>query len=62
MALGVDFESQKEVLGLWIAENEGVKFWIGVLNELKNRGVKDILRALHGRAERFSRGGEGGIP
>ena len=45
VALGVDFEGQKEVLGLWIAENEGAKFWMGVLTELKNRGVQDILIA-----------------
>jgi transposase-like protein len=43
--LGVNFEGQKEVLGLWIAENEGAKFWMGVLTELKNRGVQDILIA-----------------
>jgi transposase-like protein len=45
VALGVNFEGQKEVLGLWVAENEGAKFWMGVLNELKNRGVEDILIA-----------------
>ena len=45
MALGVNFEGRKEVLGLWIAENEGAKFWMGVLAELKNRGVQDILIA-----------------
>jgi transposase-like protein len=45
MALGINFEGQKEVLGLWIADNEGAKFWMGVLTELKNRGVKDILIA-----------------
>jgi len=44
-ALGVNFEGQKEVLGLWIAENEGAKFWMGVLTELRNRGVQDILIA-----------------
>ena len=44
-ALGVNFEGNKEVLGLWIAENEGAKFWAGVLTELKNRGVEDILIA-----------------
>ena len=43
IALGVNFEGQKEVLGLWIANNEGAKFWMGVLNEIKNRGVQDIL-------------------
>jgi transposase-like protein len=45
IALGVNFEGQKEVLGLWISENEGAKFWMGVLNELRNRGVDDILIA-----------------
>jgi len=45
VALGVNFEGQKEVLGLWIEENEGAKFWMGVLTELKNRGVQDILIA-----------------
>jgi transposase-like protein len=45
VALGVNFEGQKEVLGLWISENEGAKFWMGVLTELKNRGVQDILIA-----------------
>jgi transposase-like protein len=45
VALGVNFEGKKEVLGLWIARNEGAKFWMGVLSELKNRGVQDILIA-----------------
>jgi len=45
VALGVNFEGQKEVLGLWIAENEGAKFWMGVLTQVKNRGVEDILIA-----------------
>jgi putative transposase len=45
IALAVNFEGKKEVLGLWIAENEGAKFWMGVLTELKNRGVQDILIA-----------------
>ena len=44
-ALGVDFEGQKEVLGLWVAESEGAKFWMGVLTELQNRGAQDILIA-----------------
>ena len=44
-ALGVNFEGQKEVLGLWIGVSEGAKFWMGVLTELKNRGVQDILIA-----------------
>jgi len=45
VALGVNFEGHKEVLGLWIAENEGAKFWMNVLSQLKNRGVEDILIA-----------------
>jgi len=44
-ALAVNFEGKKEVLGLWIAESEGAKFWMGVLTELKNRGLQDILIA-----------------
>jgi transposase-like protein len=45
VALGVNFEGGKDVLGLWIADSEGAKFWMGVLNELKGRGVEDILIA-----------------
>src|SRR5438105_7467806 len=45
VVLGVDLEGQKDVLGLWVAQNEGAKFWLQVLTELKNRGVKDILIA-----------------
>ncbi len=45
VALGIDLEGQKEVLGLWISENEGAKFWLSVLTELKNRGLEDIFIA-----------------
>ena len=45
LALGVNLEGHKELLGLWLAENEGAKFWLSVLTELQNRGVKDILIA-----------------
>lgn len=45
LALGVNMEGQKELLGLWLSENEGAKFWLGVLTELQNRGVQDILIA-----------------
>jgi transposase-like protein len=41
--LGINSEGFKEVIGIWIGENESAKYWLGVLNELKNRGVKDIL-------------------
>ncbi|WP_143327786.1 IS256 family transposase, partial [Colwellia chukchiensis] len=43
LALGVNIEGHKELLGMWISENEGAKFWLNVLTELQNRGVKDIL-------------------
>jgi hypothetical protein len=45
VVLGVDGEGQKEVLGLWAAQQEGAKFWLQVLTELKNRGVKVIFIA-----------------
>jgi len=45
LALGVNTEGQKELLGMWISENEGARFWLGVLTELKNRGLEDILIA-----------------
>ena len=45
LALGVNLEGHKDLLGLWISENEGAKFWLNVLTELQNRGVKDILIA-----------------
>jgi len=44
-AIGINMEGQKEVLGLWIADTEGAKFWLGIVTELKNRGVDDILIA-----------------
>ena len=42
LALGVNLEGRKELLGMWLSENEGAKFWQGVLTELQNRGVKDF--------------------
>ena len=43
MALGINVEGKKEVLGLWIEPNEGAKFWLKVVTELRNRGVADIF-------------------
>jgi len=43
--LGIDEDGMKDILGLYIAENEGSKFWLGILTDLQNRGVKDILIA-----------------
>ena len=45
LALGVNMEGHKELLGLWMSENEGAKFWLNVLTELQNRGVNDIFIA-----------------
>lgn len=39
----INCQGQKELLGLWIAETEGSKFWLSVLTELTNRGVKDVF-------------------
>ncbi|CCW19335.1 Mobile element protein [Sphingobium indicum BiD32] len=46
IALGVLADGTKVVLGLWIEQNEGAKFWLRVMNELKNRGVEDIMLAV----------------
>lgn len=43
IVLGIDKEGYKSILGIWIGENESSKFWLGVLNDLKQRGVNDIL-------------------
>tara|TARA_B110000977_G_scaffold181587_1_gene242430 strand:- start:35 stop:1243 length:1209 start_codon:yes stop_codon:yes gene_type:complete len=45
LALGVNVEGHKELLGMWLSENEGAKFWLGILTELKTRGLEDILIA-----------------
>ena len=45
VALAINLEGNKELLGLWVGENEGAKFWLSVLTELQNRGVQDILIA-----------------
>ena len=45
LAIGINMSGEKEVLGLWIAQTEGAKFWLQVVTELKNRGVQDIFIA-----------------
>jgi putative transposase len=45
LAIGINVEGIKEILGMWTAENEGAKFWLHVVTELRNRGVKDIFIA-----------------
>jgi putative transposase len=46
LALCIQRDGTKEVLGIWIDQNEGAKFWLGVMNELNHRGLKDILVAV----------------
>ena len=45
VALGVNLEGKKELLGLWLGQNEGAKFWLSCLTDLKNRGLSDIFVA-----------------
>ena len=43
IALGIDLEGKKDVIGMYVGENEGAKFWLSIINGLKNRGIQDIL-------------------
>ena len=52
--LGITPEGHKEILGIWLSENESASFWTTIFNELKNRGVKDILIACHDNLTGFS--------
>jgi putative transposase len=52
--LGIDMDGHKEIPGLWLSENESASFWASVCNELKNRGVKDILIACRDNLSGFS--------
>lgn len=52
--LGINLEGLKEVLGIWVGENESASFWLGVCNDLKNRGVEDILIACKDGLSGFS--------
>ena len=45
LALGINMDGEKELLGLWMAQTEGAKFWLSVMNELKNRGLQDMFIA-----------------
>ena len=51
IAIGIDLNGRKDVLGMWVGENESAKFWATVLNGLKNRGVEDIFIGLHGQLD-----------
>jgi len=52
--LGVTVEGRKEILGIWVSESESASFWTGVFNDMKNRGVKDILIACHDNLTGFT--------
>ena len=54
IAIGIDLDGKKDVLGMWVGENESAKFWATVLNGLKNRGVEDIFIACTDNLTGFS--------
>ena len=62
IAIGVDLDGKKDVLGMWIGENESAKFWATVLNGLKNRGVEDIFIACTDNLTGFSNAIEAVFP
>ena len=62
IAIGVNMDGRKDVLGMWVGENESAKFWAGVLNSLRNRGVVDILFACTDNLTGFSQAIEAVFP
>ena len=62
IAIGVNMDGRKDVLGMWVGENESAKFWAGVLNSLRNRGVEDILIACTDNLTGFSQAIEAVFP
>jgi putative transposase len=60
--LGITVDGRKDILGLWIAGSESASFWMTVFNDLKNRGVKDILIACHDNLSGFSKALETAFP
>lgn len=60
--LGINTDGRKEILGIWLNENESASFWASVCNELKNRGVKDILIVCRDNLSGFSSAIEAGFP
>ena len=46
IAIGIDLDGHKDVLGMWVGENESAKYWATVLNSLRNRGIEDILSSV----------------
>ena len=62
IAIGIDLDGKKDVLGMWVGENESAKFWAGVLNNMRNRGVEDILIACTDNLTGFSQAIEAVFP
>lgn len=62
IAIGIDLDGKKDVLGMWVVENESAKFWAGVLNSMRNRGVEDILIACTDNLTGFSQAIEAVFP
>ena len=62
IAIGVNMEGRKDVLGMWVGEYDSAKFWAGVLNNLRNRGVEDILIACTDNLTGFSQAIEAVFP
>lgn len=62
IAIGIDLDGKKDVLGMWVGENESAKFWASVLNNMRNRGVEDILIACTDNLAGFSQAIEAVFP
>ena len=62
IAIGIDMEGHKDVLGMYVGQNESAKFWLSILNGLKNRGVEDILIACVDGLTGFSQAIEAAFP
>ena len=62
IAIGIDLDGRKDVLGMWVGENESAKYWATVLNSLKNRGLEDILIACTDNLTGFSQAIEAVYP
>ena len=62
IAIGIDLDGKKDVLGMWLGENESAKFWASVLNNMRNRGVEDILIACTDNLTGFSQAIEAVFP
>ena len=62
VAIGINLDGKKDVLGMWIGENESARYWTVVLNSLKNRGVEDILIACTDNLTGFSQAIEAVFP